>query len=892
MFRTLAAVISAAACVACSSAISPQDLSVELMSEPNSVDVAAPRLSWVNTPENGEVKGERQTAWQVRVATTEKGLSKPDLWDSGKVENEYSYLNPYEGRPLTSGMDCWWQVRVWDRDGKASGWSEPAHWTMGIMNEEEWAAEWIGSPWHTEESDGADAGMRMGPPRRGMKPVYDDKPAPLFRKSFNLDRKPVSAKAFVTGLGYFEFYANGQRIGDECLAPNFTNYTYRPGLKENFISVDGDKFGGYRVMYLVYDLTDVLVRGDNAVGLLVGNGWYNTHGTRWPKAYGSPRMICQILLTYSDGSTETVLSDTSWKVHESAIVKNDEYRGETYDANLETEGWCDASFDDSLWENAVGRTAPLGKMVAHTAPLDKVTEVLEPVSIERTDEGFEVDFGKEISGWIRFNNLSGSRGDTLKVHYIIDQPVGDQLYIFSDKPCETYAPKFAWYVFRKAVVTGVDELTVDNLRAEMVNTDVETIAEFGSSNELFEDINEMWRLTQLDNMHGGIASDCPHREKSPYTGDGQVAVQTVMANFDAAAFYRKWIRDIKDSQNTETGYVPNAAPWQPGCGGGVAWGAAMNIMPWEFYRHYGDEAFLAENYEAMKAQVRYMTTWLTEDGTMFSKIKGAFGDSPNYWSNLGEWCPPGELPSDELVHTFYLWLCADITARAAEALGTGDGGEFKTLAENVRKAFHKKFYNPETASYGGYGSNVFALYMGVPDEVKAQVVESLRKELEENGSRLNTGIFGTRYLLEVLAENGLNDLAYEIMNTEEYPSFGYMLAQGSSTMWEHWDGRDSRNHPMFGGCLTWFGETLAGIRIDENAPAYRHIVIRPVLASKLESVSWSVETPYGVASSAVNHKDGHGTLDVTIPVGSTATVYIPGSEEVVELEQGSYSLKF
>ncbi len=890
IMKMLAVAMVAMASVACS-ALVPTDLTVELMADPNSVDVANPRLSWVNTPADDEVKGEVQTAWRIRVATTENGLGSPDLWDSGKVVSDDSYLVAYDGKTLASGMDCWWQVKVWDRSGKASGWSEPAHWTMGIMNEDEWKAEWIGAPWHTEDFDGNNVRMSAAPGMQRGKPVYDDKPAPMFRKSFGLEKKPVSAKAFVTGLGYFEFYANGQRIGDECLAPNFTNYTERPGLKESFISVDGDRFGGYKVMYLVYDLTDVLKKGENAVGLLVGNGWYNTHGTRWPKAYGSPRMICQILLTYSDGTTELVTSDTSWKVRESAIIKNDEYRGEVYDANLEIADWCAASYDDSAWENAVSRVAPLGDMVAHTAPLDKVTDVLEPISIKKTEEGFEVEFEKEISGWIRFNNLTAAKGDTLKVHYIIDQPVGDQLYIFSDKPLRSYAPKFAWYVFRKAVISGVDNLTAENLRAEMVNTDVEPIADFESSNELFEDINEMWRLTQLDNMHGGIASDCPHREKSPYTGDGQVVAHTVMANFDAAGFYRKWIRDIRDAQNTETGYVPNAAPWQPACGGGVAWGAAMNIMPWEYYRYYGDREFLAENYEAMKAQVRYMTTWLTKDGTMYSQIAG-MGGRPNYWANLGEWCQPYDMPSDELVHTFYLWLCADMTARAAEALGTGDGAEFEKLASDVKAAFHKKFYDAKTASYGISGSNVFALYMGVPEEVKPAVVESLKNELVANGSRLNTGIFGTRYLLEVLAENGLNDLAYEIMATKEYPGFGYWLAQGSTTCWEHWDGHSSRNHPMFGGCLTWFGETLAGIRIDENAPAYKHVIIRPVLASKLENVSWSVKTPYGIVKSEVTHKDGKGTLEVTVPVGSTATVYLPGSTGVLELEQGTYSMNF
>lgn len=866
LFLALALSAALSAC----SGIRPSDLRCEYMAEPNSIDTPFPRLSWVNEARNGREKGQYQTAWQVRASGTREGLGKAELWDSGKVEGDDSYLVSYGGKSPASGRDCWWQVRVWDKSGRASGWSEPARWTAGMLDPDGLDASWIGAPWYGEEADSS-----------------EDRPAPIFRKQFRLKSDPVSARAFVTGLGYFEFYANGGRVGDECLAPNFTNYGKRDGLDRQFIGIE-DKFRDYRVMYLVYDLTDRLSEGDNSVGLLVGNGWYNTHGTRWPSPYGSPRMICRIEVEYADGSSEAIVSDTSWQVRPSAIVLNDEYRGEVYDARLE----------DSEWSPVVLRKAPEGTMTASSAPLDRVTRSLRPLSFEKTEEGYELDFGEDISGWLRFRGVSGSRGDTLRVRFISDQPVGDEVYIFGDEECRDYAPRFTWYVFRRAVVTGVDGLTADNVCAEMVNTDLPYAAEFECSNELFNQINEIWRRTQMDNMHGGIASDCPHREKSPYTGDGQVVCATVMSNFDAAAFYAKWIRDVRDSQNTETGYVPNAAPWQPGCGGGVAWGAAMNIMPWEFYRHYGDLDFLASNYDAMKAQLGYMCRWITPDGTMHARIESTapFINGPNYWMNLGEWCAPYGNPSDELVHTFYLWLCADVTARAAEALGTWEQQEFRSLADSVKAAFHKKFYDPSAHSYGKYGADVFAMYMGVPEDRKSRVLASLERELRDSVTstpRLTTGIFGTRYLFEVLARNGLNDLAYEIMSGTEYPGFGYWISQGATTMWEHWDGRSSRNHPMFGGCLTWFYECLAGVNIDETSPAYRHSIISPVPASGLDNVRYSVRTPYGCLSSDVSYSgDGSGVLKVTIPVGCTATIMLPDGSESFEVCQGNHIFKF
>ena len=845
--------------------ITPVRLTCEMMESPNCVDVPDPVLSWINNPINSEVKGAGQSAYRIRVASSREKLSKADLWDTKKVNSDESVFIPYQGKSLSSGCEIWWQVKVWDNKGKASEWSKPASWRTGIMNHDEWCAQWIGAPWQGEWED------------------KNTTPAPYFSKDIKLEKKVKSAVAFVTGLGYFEFYVNKKKIGDEVLVPNFTNYTKRPDLPKLSIAIE-DNFRDYRVMYLTYDITSVLQQGANNLGMYVGNGWYNTHTRRWPASFGTPRMLCQIKVTYNDGTEEIIVSDQSWKVKKSAIVYNDEYVGEIYDAREE----------DNEWQDAVLREAPVGKLCASYAPLDRVIEILEPVSFEKTERGWEVDFGKEISGWLRFDGVKGSKGDVLKVEYVSESPVGTQSYIFGEGDCNDYAPKFTWYVFRKAIITGV-ELKRENVFAEVVNTEVRVNSEFTTSNSLLNTINTIWRRSFEDNLHGGVMSDCPHREKSPYTGDGQVCCETVMANYDCYTFYHKWLRDMRDAQNVNTGYVPNSAPWQPGCGGGPGWGAAIQIIPWEIYRHFGDIQTLKENYFAMTEQMRFMLSYVTEEGIM-NCTKEVLNGVHRYdkYLRLGEWVAPYGLPENQLVHTYFLWNCADITAKTAAVLGKPEEAKkYAEIAENARVAFHKKFYNKETKSYGEHGANVFALHMGVPEECKADVVETLRYELSEKYNKhLNTGIFGTRRLFEVLAQNGMNDLAYEIMNQKDYPSFGWWVEQGATTTWEKWDGKDSRNHPMFGGALTWYYNTLAGVNIDESKPGYKNLIIKPILVKELEQIKYSKMTPYGNLSVEICHKNFTGEVTVTIPVGSTATVFLPGIENSLKLAQGTHKIKF
>ncbi len=848
--------------------ITPTKLTCEYLQNPSVVDIRQPRLAWVNLADAGE-RGQIQTAWQIKVATSKSNLEKPDLWDSGKTVSIESNRIVYSGKPLQSRTECYWQVRVWDKYGEVSAWSEPAFWRMGILNQRDWTALWIGAPWQGEETL-----PKIIDPKTSL-PEQLPPPAPMLRKAFKIEKKVEKAIAFVTGLGYFEMYLNGQKVGDDVLVPNQTNYGKRPDLINQGIPLP-DNFREYKVMYLAYDIKNQLKEGQNVLGSILGNGFYNP-AKHWALGYGTPRFLVQVYITYSDGSEDIIVSDESWKAAQSPILMDMVYYGEHYDARKELPGWNQPGFDDSAWQKVALRLAPEGKLVAHTANPDKIMERLKPLKIEKLANGnYHVDFGVEVSGWIRLNNVTGPAGHKIEIKYLCNTYSGDNSYFFNGKGEENYAARFNWFIFSAVeIINWPGELTPEMLTAEVVHTFVEESATFETSNQLFNDINKIWRRSQTDNMHGGIASDCPHRERSAYTGDGQVASVTVMHNYDARNFYQKWISDMLGAQNVETGYVPNGAPWQPGCGGGVAWGAAICIMPWEFYLHYGSVDMLSDNFEGMKEYVRYMQTWVDKDGIMFSERVGKDGKVLK-WFNLGEWVTPGNLPPDEMVHTFYLWRCTDLTAKAAKALGKSEEAKkYEAFAEQTKKAFQKRFYDEKNGTYGKAGGNIFALKMGVPKNQYNKVVAALKNDINENNGHLDTGIFGTQFFFEVLSENGMHDLAYEAMNKRDEPGYGHWLELGSTTSREQWSEEGSHNHPMFGGGLVWYYRKLAGMNADPEKPGYRHIIFKPQPAGDLTFAKYFNETSYGKAGILWQKDNGEFSMEITVPVGCTATVYVP-----------------
>lgn len=829
-------------------------LSVEHMKNPTTVDAVHPRLSWINEVKDSSVRGEKQTAYRVVVSSSEEKLENGeyDLWDSGRIPSERSTLIPYAGKELQSGQDCYWKVQVWNKNKKASAWSATAQWGMGLLKDSDWKATWIKSE--------------------------QEKGAPLFRKAFTLKKKIEKAKAFVTSGGYFELYLNGTRVGEDYLVPNFTNYTPREGLDKGNLAL-ANKFTSYRILYLAYNITNLLKDGVNAVGAVLGDGFYRSANSRWVKSFGTPCLLCQIEITYEDGTKEILGTDESWLTKPSAITMNGVYDGEIYDARRETPLWAEPHCNEEGWKRASIAEAPKGKLTAHTSPTDQICEILHPVCLTKiTENEYEVEFKKEISGWIRLKNIKAESGNKIEVKYICESPLGIQEYICNGNGNESYAPRFTWYVFSKAIVKGIKGLKPSQLQAEAVNTDVRINSKFHTSNPLLNSINTIWQQSQIDNMHGCVASDCPHRERSPYTGDGQIAAEMVMLNFDASAFYQKWVRDMRDAQNPESGYVPNGAPWQPGCGGGVAWGAAMNVIPWEYYRQYGDLGMLHDNYQAMKDQMKHMLEWVTPEGTMYQQKLNEESNEVCYWFNLGDWVPPFGLPSDEIIHTFYLWLCADYTAQAAKTMGkTEDYHHYRNIAERTKKAFHKKFYDPQAKSYGDYGPNILALKMGVPAERHADVVKTLRREImETHNGHIHTGFVTTKFFFETLSENGLHDVAMTVINKTDFPSYGNWIRQGATVTWENWNGNDSHNHPMFGGGLTWFARVLAGLNVTTEGAGYRHFVVRPIPTEHLDSVHYELQTPQGmVSSNVISHKGELRELKVNVPVGSEATICIP-----------------
>lgn len=844
------------------SSIRAVDLRCEYAADPL-IDIAAPRLSWINS-NLSQARGVEQTAYRVRVATSPEGFDNP-VWDSGKVLSKESAFVEYRGSKLLSRTSYWWQVMVWDEKGRASEWSDTAHWHMGILSEDEWKGKWIGAPWQGEESYDVMGSMEF-------------LPAPLLRKEFKIEKPIKQARYYGTGLGYHELYINGKRVGEDYFSPNQTNYDRRPNLVNRGIVV-ADPFEEYTVMYLSHDLKELLSEGENAIGVILGNGFYDIT-THWVQGYGTPRFIGQIEILYEDGTTQIISSDESWRAERSAIVSDQIYYGEHYDARLEHDGWATAAYDDSAWAKATEKRAPCGKLIPQNGLADRITERFTPVEFEKREDGiYKIKFPVEVSGWVALKNIKAQKGQRIDIKYLSESPGnGSNSYTAKGTGDESYHARFTWFVFSEVEISGIDNLSAEQVEAHAVNSDVEPAGKFETSNELINKINQIWQRSQLDNMHGSVASDCPHRERSAYTGDAQVACVTVMHNFATQTFYNKWIRDMRGAQ-TADGYIPNGAPWQPGCGGGVGWGAAIEIIPWEFYRHYGDRRVLEQNFDAMCRHVRWMTTWVNEKGLMLMQ-------DPQEWKNLGDWLPPRQLPPAELVHTFFLVHCADIVVRTAHTLGlNAEAKEFATIRDKAAEAFHRELYDPATGSYGKFGSNVMALKLGVPAERKAKVVKALRDNIAEVNDHLDTGIVGTRYLCEILVENGLEDLAYKIINQRDFPSFGWWIEQGATTTWEQWDGGNSRNHPMFGGGIGWFYRDLAGLEATDAG--YRSFEVRPVLPEGLEWVRYSHNTTYGEIDIKWQRKAEDFTLSCVVPVGSTATIWVPfsGSEPKVKLDK-------
>ncbi|MBR3857416.1 MAG: family 78 glycoside hydrolase catalytic domain [Bacteroidaceae bacterium] len=804
-------------------------LTCEDLTEPMAVGTLQPRFSWLNVTEENE-RNQRQTAFQIQVSSTMERLllGEADLWDSGRRKSDATRYVTYQGLPLTGNADCYWRVRVWDKHRKCSDWSEPARFHTALHSSD-WVAKWIGF----------------------------DEEAPLFQKEFVIDKPVQNAHIFICGLGYFELYVDGKKVSDDVLVPGQTDYSHRNDIEKTRVAIDNE-FTGYRCLYLGYDLTTLLSLGRHALGVWLGNGFFNSQND-FAMHYGKPRLIAQLMLTFADGSSQIIPTDTSWLAKRSGITQNSIFGGEVYDARIH----------DEAWQPALLRDAPDGTLEPQMSPSDRVCETFAPKKIECLgDNSWRVDFGEEISGWVHLTDIQGQAGQRIEIKYLSESPNGENIYIMKGDGNESYHPRFTWFVFRQVEITGLDALDSSQIQAEAVNTELRQTGFFACSDTLLNKIHRIWRRTLLDNAHGSVFSDCPHRERSAYLGDGQVAAEMVMRTFDARAFYRKWFADMRLAQNPRTGFVPFGAPWQPGCGGGVPWSAAMILMPYDFYQCYGDSSVLRENYASMLRLMDYFAGWVNEDGTMEQHYQPH--NDMAYWCNLGEWCTPTESrPSNALVHTYFYWLCAKRMASIAKLLSDKEAEQrFAALEERTRKAFHHRFYDAENKTYGPAGSNLFAYEM-MPN---VNLKEALLQDMEASRNHLYTGIFGTKLFFNVLADAGLSDQALEAFLLHDFPSFGHWIKQGATTTWEQWDGANSHCHPMFGGGLTWLYSWLGGIRFDSS----RLINISPHLSERITWVECSQVNLYGtIHLRAERLVDGRLKVSVDIPVGCQAIIINP-----------------
>ena len=835
------------------------DPECEYLIDPLGIDAARPLLSWkLEASGNGVM----QKAYRVLVASDEEKLKNNigDLWDSDTVRSGQSLQVEYAGKDLQSRQKVYWKVMVWDNRGNVSDWSKVSTWETAFLQPSDWKAKWIG------DRDGEK--IRLG----------QKNPAIYLRKTFEVKSIPEKARVYISGIGYYELYINGKKVGDHVLSPNQTNYDRRVGGEVYNVDLQNFKT---RILYETFDITDLLQEGRNAAVVILGNGWYlRTEREEYlPMSYDYPRMIAQFEIDLSRGSEQVVVSDDTWKMTtEGPIRDNSITNGEIYDARLDDEAWYKPGFDDSSWQSTKLVRVPDGKLHAQMSPPDRVTSLIHPVSVKEVRKGvYRYDFGTMFAGWIKFK-IKGKKGEKLKMVYFEDNGNNyDQrdTYIFKSDGVELWEPRFTWHAFRYVEIAGSSEpLTLNNVIGKVVHTDVKHTGEFECSNDLFNTISGDFVKTQFDNMHGGVPSDCPHRERRGYTGDGQIAAQAAIYDFDMRAFYTKWLNDIADAQDTQTGYVPYTAPYMSG-GGGTAWGSAYIIIPWYMYLYYGDAAVFKKHYEGMKRYIGYLKDH-TDENHLFFLGKGGMSD-------LGEWVPPAptEIPAD-FVSSAYFFYDLILMSKMAVVMGKEDEEKaFNEMARRLKSAFNKKYLDTEKMSYsiGRQGANVFPLAFGmVPKEYETKVFNTLVNHIEKDTKgHFDTGMMGTPYLLEVLTKYGRADLAYTVMNQHDFPSYGYNIELGATTLWETWDGKASHSHPMFGSVCAWFYQGLAGINPDPSMPGFKHVVIKPSVVDELDSVNAKYASVYGDIRCEWRVSGRDLKMDIEIPANTTATVYVPAS---------------
>ncbi|MGI8906166.1 MAG: family 78 glycoside hydrolase catalytic domain [Candidatus Sumerlaeaceae bacterium] len=873
---------SLASVAAASSSVMLTDLKCEYFMDPIGIDVPRPRLFWkLKTDERGQC----QTGYQVLVASTAELLRRDqgDLWDSGDTTSTQSVFVPYAGKPLRSRQQCWWKVRIRDKDGHQSAWSAPAQWTMGILQPGEWRGRWITSDlelmdYQKELRAMSDFGMepeseiwQVAERCRKMTENVTTAPGVYLRREFDTTAPVRRATAYVCGLGLHEMYLNGARVSDHHLNPSFTDYQKR-------------------VLYVSHDVTSAVKTGRNAIGVLLGNGWYNLiipHTLRFYAAdyIAPPRLLMEIDIEHTDGSHSFVGSDTEWKfTTDGPLTFNCLLGGETYDARKEFPGWDAVGFDDSRWKKAVPGTAPDGRLCAQMLPPVRTVQRSAATSVTLEKDRWRFDIGFETAGWAQLK-VRGKPGEEITVNY----PGSGTHTLGRYQTCkfirkggttETFASRFSYNGYQYVEVTGLNyQPSPADVEAQVVVSDLPCAGSFSCSDERLNKLQQVL-LRTLQNYIIHIPND-PTREKAGWTQDVENGFWETVYNVDAAQTYLKWQRDFLDAIHPD-GYMPPVAPgrFDGPTINGPWWGGVVVYTPWYIYQFYGDTQILAESYKAMQMQFNYLTS-IAKDHI----VEWGLGD----WMEVGS-VRPVRTPVPITSTIAYYWF-SDILTQTALLLGRNDDAtSYAAVGAKIRDAYNHKFFNAETGDYakGSQTSQLLSLYFGlVPDDKRDLVRKRLLERITADNNHLSTGFVGTPLLLTGLAEMGHPEVAWTIATQADHPGFiDAILNRGQTVMKEDWQGGLVQMPSLQGPIGTWYYHTLAGIRVDPKLPGFKHVILKPELAGDLTWARAEHVSLYGTIGSSWKIDGDNVVWEVVIPANSTATLFVPTTDVKSVTESG------
>jgi alpha-L-rhamnosidase len=851
-------------------------LLVEYAESPIAIDIENPRFSWVVVSSE---RNQQQTAYRILLASSVEKLENNmgDLWDSGKQKSSETIHHEYKEGELKSNQKYFWKVIVWDGNDVEFE-SQVSYFETAVLDDADWSSSWIGNGPKTEPLP--EKGFythRKEQAEMGDTVVHSGKSL-LLRNEIKLSKKIKTAKAFISGLGFYEFFINGRRVGDNVLAPTKTPYHKH-------------------ILYDTYEVTELLNKGENALGIHLGNGWYNPYKPWWQQYrmqwFGSKKAMAQIQITFEDGSSEIISTNNEWKWADGPITYNCVYDGEIYDATLEYADWTSPGFDEKGWKAVNVVDSPKAKMVSHRLPAIKVNETIQPTEIPVKIPGMKVfDMGQNFTGWVRIK-VSGEKNTKVKMRFAedinedgtIDRTSAEHAkataeYIMSGEGDEIYEPAFTYFGFRYVEVFSEDiDLKLLDVVGRVVYTNNARVGEFECDNTLVNKIHRATVWSQKSNMLG-YPMDCPQRdERLGWFGDAQVTAEEAMFNFDMALFYENWFQGIKDNQDEKTGDIPIISPQPYIWDEGVEWSSTYITMLWQYYTYYGDKRILENHFETTKRYMEFL------DGISKDYLlpMGWIGD----WGSMTEGWKEGNPKS---IPTAFYYFNARILAKIANVIGeNSDAMYFTDLAEKIANAYNKEYLNNETGNYltGTQMDNAFPLYLGlVPEKLQSKVLNNLVTDIVEiNNTHLTTGVLGTKYMPEALAKYGRSDVAWDIINQKTYPSWNDMMSK-YTTVCEFWTLKQSKNHVMMGSIDAWFYKYIAGIQLDEENPAYKSFNIKPLLLDGLGHASANLETIKGTVSSSWKKEDGKLTLNIDIPFNTSANVFVPANERVEVRENG------